>query len=108
MAINKDYPDVEGVLTTTALDMQKSTIEEQAKEIRKLRSLVEDLKEKNSKLVIGNERVASKNIKAAKIIADFKRKENITDVSALEEEVIRLIKENKKLKTKIAFIKDMI
>jgi predicted RNase H-like nuclease (RuvC/YqgF family) len=108
MVINKDYSKFEGVLTNTALDMQKSTIEEQGKEIRELRNIIHDLEKENSKLVIENERISGKNIKAAKIIADLKRKENINDVSALEDEVIRLIKENKRLETKISSIKDMI
>ena len=107
--MNKDYYNsIAGVTIDKSLDMLRNNLEEKQNEIITLKKEIKELKESNQKLALKNLRLNNKHSRAGKIIADFKRKEQITDTTALEEEIIQLIKTNKRLEHKIELIKELL
>lgn len=107
--MNKDYYNtIAGVTIDKGLDMLQAKLKEKEKKVYQLQKEIEHLKESNQKFALKNLKLKNKNKKASKIIADLKRKEGISDITALEKEVIRLIKENQRLKDKIDTIKNIL
>ena len=107
--MNKDYYNsIAGVTVEKGLDMLRENLKEKEKKVYQLQKEIEHLEESNQKFALKNLKLKNKNKKASKIIADLKRKEGISDISALENEVIRLIKENQHLKDKIDIIKNIL
>lgn len=102
------FSNVPGVTIDKGLDLLRDKLSEKEKEVERLKREVKELDEQFNDIALKNIKLRDKNKKASKIIADLKRQDKISDINALEEEIIRLLKENKRLENKISLVKEML